>query len=170
MILDKFNLKGKTAIVTGCSTGLGQGMCLGLAEAGANVVGVDYVDAPETKEKVESLGGRFLGIKADLSSCDPIEPILDETEKIFGGIDILVNNAGIIRREDAVNFTEKDWDDVMDINVKTVFFFCQGAAKRFIKQGRGGKIVNIASMLSFQGGSVFHPIRPARVESWGLPD
>lgn len=152
MILDRFNLKGKTAIVTGCSTGLGQGMCLGLSEAGANVVGVDYVDAPETKAKIEAQGGQFLGIMADLSTCDPIESILDETEKMFGGVDILVNNAGIIRREDAVDFSEKDWDDVMNINIKTVFFFCQAAAKRFIKQGHGGKIVNIASMLSFQGG------------------
>lgn len=152
MLLEKFNLRGKTAVVTGCSTGLGQGMCIGLAEAGAAVVGVDYVDTPETAEKILKLDGRFHGIKADLSSCDPIEAILDETEKVFGSVDILVNNAGIIRREDAVEFSEKDWDDVMNINIKTVFFFCQAAAKRFIKQGRGGKIVNIASMLSFQGG------------------
>ncbi|MBN2428110.1 MAG: 2-dehydro-3-deoxy-D-gluconate 5-dehydrogenase KduD [Deltaproteobacteria bacterium] len=152
MTPDLFNLKGKTAIVTGCSTGLGQGMCLGLAEAGANVVGVDYVDAPETSEMIASINGRFHGIKADLSSCEPIEAILDEAVKTFGRVDILVNNAGIIRREDSINFSEKDWDDVMNINIKTVFFFCQAAARRFLQQGQGGKIINIASMLSFQGG------------------
>ena len=152
MILDSFSLKGKVAVVTGCSTGLGQGICLGMAEAGAKVVGVDYVDAPETEKMIKERGGDFLGIKADLLSIDPIPGIIDQTLGKFGSIDILVNNAGIIRREDSVNFTEKDWDDVMNINIKTVFFFCQAAAKQFIKQGRGGKIINIASMLSFQGG------------------
>lgn len=152
MILDNFNLKGKVAIVTGCSTGLGQGICLGMAEAGAIVVGVDYVDAPETDTMIKDLGGEFLGIKANLLSIDPIQGIIDKAVETFGSLDILVNNAGIIRREDSINFTEKDWDDVMNINIKTVFFFCQAAGKRFMKQGHGGKIINIASMLSFQGG------------------
>ncbi|MBI9104947.1 MAG: 2-dehydro-3-deoxy-D-gluconate 5-dehydrogenase KduD [Spirochaetales bacterium] len=152
MILDNFNLKGKTAIVTGCSTGLGQGICLGMAEAGAKVVGVDYIDAPETEEKIKKAGGEFLGIKANLLTIDPIQGIIEKTLETFGSLDILVNNAGIIRREDSINFSEKDWDDVMNINIKTVFFFCQAAGKQFMKQGKGGKIVNIASMLSFQGG------------------
>ncbi|MDA3808995.1 MAG: 2-dehydro-3-deoxy-D-gluconate 5-dehydrogenase KduD [Spirochaetaceae bacterium] len=152
MNLDKFSLEGKTAIVTGCSTGLGQGMCFGLAEAGADVVGIDYVDAPETQAGVEKLGQQYLGIKANLLSIDPIEGIVDQVVKKFGKVDILINNAGIIRREDSINFSEKDWDDVMNINIKTVFFFCQAVAKRFIAQKTGGKIVNIASMLSFQGG------------------
>ena len=152
MILDQFSLKGKVAIVTGASTGLGQGMSLAMAEAGADVVGVDYVEMPETKEKVEAIGGKFLGVVANLMSIEPLQGIIDQAVATFGRVDILINNAGIIRREDAINFTEKDWDDVMDINVKTVFFFSQAAAKQFIKQGTGGKIINIASMLSYQGG------------------
>lgn len=94
----------------------------------------------------------FLGIKADLSSLEPIEGIMQKTLKAFGKLDILVNNAGIIRRADAVEFTEKDWDDVMNLNIKTLFFLSQAAAKQFIKQGTRGKIINVASMLSFQGG------------------
>jgi len=138
MILDRFKLDGKAAIVTGASTGLGQGMAVGLAEAGADIVGVDYVEMAETKEMIEKIGRKFVGITANLLSIDRL--------------DILVNNAGIIRRTDAIDFSEKDWDDVMDINAKTVFFFSQAAARQFIKQGTGGKIINIASMLSFQGG------------------
>lgn len=152
MILDSFKLDGKVAIVTGCRTGLGQGMALALAEAGADIVGVDYADVDETKSKVEGLGRKFLGLKANLMSIEPIDDIVNEAVKTFGKIDILVNNAGIIRREDAVDFSEKDWDDVMNINIKTVFFFSQAVAKQFIKQETGGKIINIASMLSFQGG------------------
>ena len=152
MILDDFNLSGKVAMVTGCSTGLGQGMCYGLAEAGADIVGIDYVDSPETRETIEGMGRRFLEIKADLSTLEPIKGIIQKTVDTFGKLNILVNNAGIIRRADAIEFTEKDWDDVMNINIKTLFFLCQAAAKQFIKQGTGGKIINIASMLSFQGG------------------
>lgn len=152
MTLDSFSLEDKVAIVTGASTGLGQGMSLGLAKAGAAVVGVDYVEMPETKEQIEALGGKFLGIKANLLTIEPINGIIEEAVRTFGHINILVNNAGIIRREDAINFSVKDWDDVMDINLKTLFFFCQAAARQFIKQVSGGKIINIASMLSFQGG------------------
>jgi 2-deoxy-D-gluconate 3-dehydrogenase len=152
MILENFKLDGKTAIVTGCSTGLGQGMCLGLAEAGADLVGVDYVTAPETKAQVEKLGRRFHGIVADLASIAPVEGIVRDAVRVFGKVDILVNNAGIIRREDAINFSEKDWDDVMNINVKTVFFLSQAAARQMIKQGSGGRIISVASLLSFQGG------------------
>ncbi len=152
MILENFSLRGKVAIVTGSSTGLGQGICCGFAEAGASVVGVDYVKSPETKEMVEKSGVSYLEVVADLMSTEPIEGIIQQAVKAFGHIDILVNNAGIIRREDSINFTEKDWDDVMNINVKTVFFFSQAAARQFISQKSGGKIINIASMLSFQGG------------------
>ena len=152
MILEDFKLDGKVAIVSGSSTGLGQGMSLGLAEAGADIVGVDYVESSETRNMVEALGRKYLEVQADLSSIEPIPSIIDKSLKNYGHIDILVNNAGIIRREDAVNFSEKDWDDVMNLNIKTLFFFCQAVAKQFIKQGSGGKIVNIASMLSFQGG------------------
>ena len=152
MILDKFKLDGKVAIVTGSSTGLGQGVCLAFAEAGAKVVGVDYVESTETKSLVEGMGKKFLEIKANLMSIAAIPDIVARTLAAFGRLDILVNNAGIIRREDAIDFSEKNWDDVMDINAKTVFFFSQAAAKQFIAQGSGGKIINIASMLSFQGG------------------
>ncbi|ADQ05626.1 2-deoxy-D-gluconate 3-dehydrogenase [Caldicellulosiruptor owensensis OL] len=152
MILDKFKLDGKVAIVTGASTGLGQGMAIALAEAGADIVGVDYVPCTETKQKIESIGRRFLEIQANLMTIEPINMIIEKTIQEFGRLDILVNNAGIIRRCDAIDFTEKDWDDVIAINLKTVFFFCQAAARQFIKQGTGGKIINIASMLSFQGG------------------
>jgi len=152
MILDDFTLSGKVAIVTGCSTGLGQGMSYGLAEAGADIVGIDYVDFPETQKVIEDMGRRFLGIKADLSSLEPLEGIIQKSVKTLGRLDILVNNAGIIRRADAIEFTEQDWDEVMNINIKTLFFLSQAAARQFIKQGTRGKIINIASMLSFQGG------------------
>ncbi|HBF36307.1 MAG TPA: 2-deoxy-D-gluconate 3-dehydrogenase [Firmicutes bacterium] len=153
MILDKFKLNGKVAIVTGCSTGLGQGMSIAFAEAGANIVGVDYVDnSDDTKKKVAAAGGQFLYIQANLLTIAPIEGIIKQALDKFGRIDILVNNAGIIRRVDAIEYSEKDWDDVLNINLKTVFFFSQMVAKQFVKQGHGGKIINIASMLSFQGG------------------
>lgn len=152
MILDNFTLQGKTAIVTGAGSGLGQGITLGLAEAGADIVGVYGSNISDTEEKVKALGRRFLGIQANLMSIEPIASIIEKTVETFGKVDILVNNAGIIKREDALDFTEKDWDDVMGINLKTVFFLSQAVAKEFIRQGTGGKIINIASMLSFQGG------------------
>lgn len=152
MILDEFKLDGKVAIVTGSSTGLGQGICLGLAEAGASVVGVDYVPSAETEVQVTAMGRKFLSITANLLSIAPIQGIINQAVSTFGRVDILVNNAGIIRRTDALDFSEKDWDDVMNINIKTVFFFSQAAARQFIEQKSGGKIINIASMLSFQGG------------------
>ncbi len=152
MILDQFSLKGKTAIVTGSSTGLGQAICCGLAEAGANIAGIGKTRPEETSGKIKKSGGQFEWIEADLISTEPVDRIISETLEAFGSIDILVNNAGIIRREDAVEFSEKDWDDVMNINLKSLFFLSQAAGKQMIKQNRGGKIINIASMLSFQGG------------------
>ena len=152
MVLDQFNLSGKIAIVSGCSGGLGQGMACGLAEAGADVAGIDYVDFSETKEKIGDIGRKFLGIKADLLTIEPIGSIVDKAVESFGRLDILVNNAGITRRAQALAFTEKDWDDVIGVNLKSVFFLCQAAAKQFVKQTQGGKIINIASMLAFQGG------------------
>ncbi|CNE98397.1 2-dehydro-3-deoxy-D-gluconate 5-dehydrogenase KduD [Yersinia nurmii] len=152
MILDSFDLKGKVALVTGCDTGLGQGMAIGLAEAGCDIVGVNIVEPQETIQKITALGRRFYSLTADLSKIDCIPSILEQAVAEFGKIDILVNNAGIIRREDAINFSEKDWDDVMNVNIKTVFFMSQAVARQFIKQESGGKIINVASMLSFQGG------------------
>lgn len=152
MILDSFKLDGKVAIVTGCDTGLGQGMAVGLAKAGCDIVAVNITDPTDTKEKIEILGRRFLDIRANLMAQNEIPAIIEQTINAFSRIDILVNNAGIIRREDAINFNEQDWDDVMNINIKSVFFMAQAVAKQFIKQDSGGKIINIASMLSYQGG------------------
>ncbi|MGY5957363.1 2-dehydro-3-deoxy-D-gluconate 5-dehydrogenase KduD [Kosakonia sp. BK9b] len=152
MILDAFKLAGKVAIVTGCDTGLGQGMTLGLAEAGCDIVGVNRKIPHETAQRVEALGRRFLAIQADLRHQQTLEGIVAETVARMGRVDILVNNAGTIRRCDAIDFSEQDWDDVMDLNLKTVFFLSQAVARQFIAQGDGGKIINISSMLSFQGG------------------
>ena len=152
MILDSFSLTGKVAVVSGCNTGLGQDMAIGLAEAGCDIVGLNRSEPTETIERVTALGRRFLSLKADLGSIDGIPALLDTAVAELGHIDILVNNAGLIRRQDALEFSEQDWDDVMNVNIKSVFFMSQAAAKHFIAQGTGGKIINIASMLSFQGG------------------
>lgn len=147
-----FSLDGRVAIVTGCNKGLGQGMAVGLAEAGADIAGVYRSDPSETRNMVETLGRRFYGIEADISKSRDIDGIVAKAVAHFGKIDILVNNAGIIRRNDALEFSETDWDDVMDTNLKSLFFLSRAAARQYIRQGSGGKIINIASMLSFQGG------------------
>lgn len=149
MILEKFSLKGKVAIVTGSNTGLGQGVCRAFAEAGAKVVGVSRRPSTETAELI---GESFYNVIADLSATEPIERILKETLAKFGRVDILVNNAGVIKRNDSLDFTEEEWDSVLNVNLKTVFFLTQAVAKQFIKQNSGGKVINIASMLSYQGG------------------
>ena len=147
-----FDLSNKVAIVTGASAGIGQAIAIGLAEAGADIVCVARRDCKETGEKIRSLGRKSLEIPADLSNIEEIDKIMAQTLDEFGKIDILVNNAGTIRREDALDFTEKDWNDVLDLNLKTLFFLSQKAARQFIKQKTGGKNINIASMLSYQGG------------------
>ena len=147
-----FDLKGKVAVVTGARKGLGFGIAEGLAEAGADIAGVGPIAMPELEKSVTSLGRKFLYVEADLTSQERVTAIVEETVKKLGGIDILVNNAGTIRREDLLDFTEKDWDDVMNLNLKTVFFLSQAVARQMKEQGRGGKIISIASMLSFQGG------------------
>lgn len=152
MILNAFNLQGKVALVTGCDKGLGQGMALGLAEAGCDIVSVSRSVPQETAQKVQALGRRLCAIQADLSRPESIADIVPAALAAAGRIDILVNNAGTIRREDALSFSEKDWDEVMNLNLKSVFFLSQAVAKQFLAQGSGGKIINIASMLSFQGG------------------
>jgi 2-deoxy-D-gluconate 3-dehydrogenase len=146
-----FDLTGKVALVTGANTGIGQGIAVALAEAGADVALVGRSSPDETAYKVRELGRRAALIAADLSTIAPVQPAVDQTLAALGGLDILVNNAGIIRRADAVDFTETDWDAVMDTNLKSVFFLCQAAGRHMIAQG-SGKIINIASMLSFQGG------------------
>ena len=149
--MNPFDLSGKVAVVTGANTGIGQGIALPLAAAGADIAAVGRSAATETVEKVRALGRRAEIVSADLSTIEPVQRVVDETVEKLGGLDILVNNAGIIRRADSVDFTEEDWDAVMDTNLKSVFFLCQAAARHMIPNG-GGKIINIASMLSFQGG------------------
>jgi len=151
MILDLFKLDGKVALVTGARRGLGLGIAEGLAQAGADIFGVGTGDMAPCKAAVEAAGRSFDGVKADLTSQAPVEYVVQSCLDRYGRIDILVNNAGIIRRADAVDFTEQDWDDVMNVNLKSIFFLTQRVAKIMIGQN-GGKVVNIASMLSYQGG------------------
>ena len=146
-----FDLSGQVAIVTGANTGIGQGIALALAAAGADIAAVGRTPAQETVEKVRALGRRAEIVSADLSTIEPVGRVVDEAVEKLGAIHILVNNAGIIRRADSVDFTEEDWDAVVDTNLKSVFFLCQAAARKMIPQG-SGKIINIASMLTFQGG------------------
>jgi 2-deoxy-D-gluconate 3-dehydrogenase len=152
-ILDLFKLDGKTAIVTGAGRGLGQAIAIALAQAGADILGVGTMEEVEEMQTlIKQTGRKFMWKQANLISREPVAGIFDEVVKTFGRVDILVNNAGIIRRANSVDFTEADWDDVINLNLRTLFFMCQAAARRFIKQKSGGKIINIASMLSFQGG------------------
>jgi 2-deoxy-D-gluconate 3-dehydrogenase len=150
-VTSTFDLTGRVAIVTGANTGIGQGIAAALAEAGADVALVGRSPANETAQRIEALGRRALLVQADLSTIAPVGDIVSRTVTELGGLDILVNNAGIIRRADALDFSEEDWDAVVDTNLKSVFFLCQAAGRQMVGQGRG-KIVNIASMLSFQGG------------------
>lgn len=152
MVLDTFQLTGKVALITGCNTGLGQAIAIALAQAGCDIAGVNRSEPTETALQVRALGRRFIAIDADLGSIEVIPSIIEQTLAQLGRIDILVNNAGIIRREDAIDFSEQDWDAVMNVNIKTLFFISQAVARQFIAQGQGGKIINIASMLSYQGG------------------
>ncbi|MEO9655984.1 2-dehydro-3-deoxy-D-gluconate 5-dehydrogenase KduD [Marinomonas sp.] len=147
-----FDLTGKVAIVTGCNTGLGQGMALALANAGADIVGVNRREPVETQQLVEQAGRQFQSVIADMGKISNVPVIIESAVAAFGKVDILVNNAGIIRRNDAIDFTEQDWDDVMDVNIKSLFFLAQGFAKQVLKQGTAANIINIASMLSYQGG------------------
>jgi 2-deoxy-D-gluconate 3-dehydrogenase len=146
-----FDLTGKVALVTGANAGIGQAIALALAGAGADIALAGRTAAAETKGSVEALGRRALIIDADLATAEPAARVVEETVAGLGGLDILVNNAGIIRRADAVDFGEEDWDAVIGTNLKSLFFLSQAAGRHMIGRGRG-KIVNIASMLSFQGG------------------
>jgi len=146
-----FDLTGRVALVTGCNTGLGQGMALALAQAGADIVAVNQSAPTETQAAVTALGRGFLDLRADLAQANAAL-LIEQALALRGHLDVLVNNAGIIRRADAIDFSEMDWDAVLDINLKATFFLAQAAARRFLAQGSGGKIINVASMLSFQGG------------------
>jgi 2-deoxy-D-gluconate 3-dehydrogenase len=152
-VLDLFRLDEKVALITGVGRGLGQAIALGLAEAGADIVGLYLTNFEETQTQVEALGRRFLPVQCNLqqASVTRLNEVVDQVVCEMGRLDVLVNNAGTIRRGPALEFSEQDWDDVMQVNLKALFFLSQAAAKVMARQG-GGKIINIASMLSFQGG------------------
>jgi 2-dehydro-3-deoxy-D-gluconate 5-dehydrogenase len=148
-----FSLEGKRAIVTGASSGIGQAMAAALAEAGADIAGVGSSgNFAETQALVAATGRRFVPIVANLREMADVRRVVPEARAALGGLDILVNNAGTIRRAPSLEFSEQDWDDVMAINVKSAFFLSQAAAQAFVEQGSGGKVINVASLLSFQGG------------------
>jgi 2-deoxy-D-gluconate 3-dehydrogenase len=151
-ILDSFRLNGKVAIVTGASRGLGQGMALALAEAGADIVAVDVLPTDDTQKQVQALGRKCVGISADLSNRKAIPQVIADARKTFATLDILVNCAGVIKRGDFQDFSEADWDLVMKINIDAVFFLSQAFVRDVISRKAKAKVINIASMLSFQGG------------------
>jgi 2-deoxy-D-gluconate 3-dehydrogenase len=155
MILDSFKLDGKVALVTGAARGLGQGMALALAEAGADIAGLDRSESQETQGLVKAQGHRYSQVVCDLgtASVDELNQTVAKIVAEFGRLDILVNNAGIIRRAPALEFSESDWDDVLQINLKAAFFLSQAAGRVMVLQ-KSGKIINVASMLSFQGGII----------------
>lgn len=146
-----FDLSGKGALVTGANTGIGQAIAVALAEAGADVAVAGRSEPAETLKLIGAAGRKAVSISADLSSIQPVQHVIDEALAGLGRIDILVNNAGIIRRDDLLDFSEEDWDAVIDTNLKTLFFLSQAAARHMAERG-SGKIINIASLLTFQGG------------------
>ncbi len=147
-----FDLSGKAAVVSGSNDGIGQGIAVGLAEAGADIVALHRSDVSETRRQVEALGRRIHTIQCDLSEIGAIPAIIDEADRAFGHIDILANCAGMIAREPALTHSEENWDRVMTLNVKSLFFLCQAAASKMVEKQIRGKIINIASMMSYQGG------------------
>jgi 2-dehydro-3-deoxy-D-gluconate 5-dehydrogenase len=155
-VLDDFSLDGRVALVTGAARGLGQGIALGLAEAGADIAALDVVSLDETGKKVSALGRGFHALEVDLrkTRAELAARVVGECVAELGRLDILVNNAGIIRRAPALEFGEDDWEDVIRINLSSAFYLSQAAARHFVEEGRGGKIVNTASVLSYQGGIV----------------
>ena len=154
--MSPFDLTGRVAMVTGANTGIGQGIALALAQAGADIAAVGRTPAEETARLVQAMGRECQLICADLSSIEPVSGVIDAVVEQQGRLDILINNAGIIRRQDALDFSEEDWDAVMNTNLKSLFFLCQAAARHMAgwahHDAERGKIINIASMLSFQGG------------------
>jgi 2-deoxy-D-gluconate 3-dehydrogenase len=150
--LSAFSLAGRRIVVTGANTGIGQGISVAVAKAGGAVIGVGRSSMDETAALVEAQGGSFAPVACDLGDHKAAAALLDRVWESAGPIDGLVNNAGIIRRADAVDFSEDDWDDVIDVNLKSLFFLCQAFANKALAAGRHGRIVNIASVLSFQGG------------------
>lgn len=151
--MDKlFDLTGKVALVTGARTGLGQAMALALAGAGADIAALGSSEMPETEKLVRETGRRFHALQVDLATKFDPQAVVEEVAARLGGVDILVNNAGIIRRADLLDYSEADWDSVIDVNLKAAFLLSQSAARHMVRTKRCGRIVNIASMLTFQGG------------------
>jgi len=152
-ILDKFKLNGLVALVTGAATGLGAEIAIAMAQAGAQVACHGNTRSPkETVDKIEEFGGVAQPLTGDLSQQQTPKQLVEETLTSFDRLDILVNNAGTIRRSPAVDYSEEDWSTVIEVNLSSVFRLSQLAGKHMIENERGGKIVNIASLLSFQGG------------------
>ena len=155
-VLEDFNLDGKVALVTGAARGLGQGMALGLAEAGADIAALDIVSLEETRDLVKNEGRRFHAMNVDLLDSDAklAAEVVEECVSELGRLDILVNNAGIIRRGPALEFGEEDWEAVIKINLSAAFYLSQAAARNFVAEDKGGKIINTASVLSYEGGII----------------
>jgi len=155
-VLDDFSLDGKVALVTGAARGLGQGIVVGLAEAGADVAALDIVSVDETGEMVDNEGRRFHAMNVDLLETDAqlAADIVEECISSLGRLDIMVNNAGIIRRARALEFGEEDWESVIKINLSAAFYLSQAAARHFVEEDKGGKIINTASVLSYEGGVI----------------
>ncbi|MDQ6433340.1 2-dehydro-3-deoxy-D-gluconate 5-dehydrogenase KduD [Mesorhizobium sp. LHD-90] len=147
-----FSLAGKRIMVTGANTGIGQGVCVSVVRAGGAVVGVGRSSMDETAAFVAEAGGTFHAVHCDLGDTAGVQGMFENVWREAGPIDGLVNNAGIIRRADAVDFSVADWDEVMDVNLKTTFLLCQAFGRHVLGESRKGSIVNIASVLSFQGG------------------
>ena len=154
MILEKFSLKGKSGIVTGAGSGIGKGIATGLVQAGAELViaGRNLEKLEAAAEEMRQFGGPVIPVQADISKMEDIKGLVDRAVKEFEKIDFLFNNAGIIRRNPSEDFLEKDWDDVIDINLKGPFFLAQAVARVMISQERKGKIINTSSLIAVQGG------------------
>jgi 2-dehydro-3-deoxy-D-gluconate 5-dehydrogenase len=169
MILDNFRLDGCVALVTGATHGIGQACATALAEAGADVVTLSRSEPADTGEAITATGRRWQHIPADLgkTSVTDLENIVGRVVSDMGRLDILVNNAGINRRTPAMDFTESDWDDVIQVNLKSLFFMSQAAA-RVMKQQGSGKIIHIASLMSFQGGVIIPAYTAAKSGVAGL--
>lgn len=150
--LSPFSLTRKRVLVTGANTGIGQGIAVAIARAGGDVVGVGRQAMDKTAAQIARFGGTFHAVRCDLSDMDAARALIGRVSDTIGPLDGLVNNAGIIRRADALDFSEADWDEVMDLNLKVAFLLCQAFGRKLVEAGRPGRIVNIASMLSFQGG------------------
>jgi 2-deoxy-D-gluconate 3-dehydrogenase len=150
--VNPFDLRGRVALVTGANTGIGQGIALALGQAGADIAALARSEPVDTLDQVRATGRRAVWIAAEFGHAAPAADIVPRVVEALGGLDILINNAGTIRRNDALEFTESEWDEVVDVNLKAAFFLAQQAARHWVAQGSGGKIINIASMLSFQGG------------------